>query len=70
MAGPYNASNTQTQVNVQIPSRNLVQNNSLKLALLNDVTATAPTDGSTIQYNSTSQKFVVQTLNRVNGGSY
>ena len=66
------ASLTKTQVNVQLPSRNLLQNSSLKLRLLNDVNSTSLADGNVVQYNSTTDQFVTQPvkITRVNGGTF
>jgi len=66
------ASLTKTQVNVQLPSRNLLQNSSLKLRLLNDVNSTSLTDGNVVQYNSNTDQFVTQPvkITIVNGGTF
>jgi NADPH-dependent 7-cyano-7-deazaguanine reductase QueF-like protein len=66
------ASLTKTQVNVQLPSRNLLQNSSLKLRLLNDVNAASLQNGDVVQYNSTTDQFTTAPVNitRVNGGTF
>jgi NADPH-dependent 7-cyano-7-deazaguanine reductase QueF-like protein len=66
------ASLTKTQVTVQLPSRNLLQNSSLKLRLLNDVNAASLQNGDVVQYNSTTDQFTTAPVNItiVNGGTF
>jgi hypothetical protein len=49
------------QVSVTIPSGSNLQNNALKLALLQDVVTTNIQDGALLQYRSSDEKFVART---------
>ena len=49
------------QVSVQLPSGSTLQNNALKLALLQDVITTGIEDGALLQYRASDEKFVART---------
>jgi hypothetical protein len=49
------------RVSVTIPSGSNLQNNALKLALLQDVVTTNIQDGALLQYRSSDEKFVAKT---------
>lgn len=48
------------QVSVTLPSGSNLQNNALKLALLQDVVITGIQDGALLQYRASDEKFVAR----------